>query len=108
MNHQRILLLLLTAIVASVTTSLILVRYSRLRAAEGLPNPTDIPTHLLMPPAPTVLWGQDLLKNRRDGKAQVEKAYLVLIDMSHVSGADRRRFEFGLRSDGVVVWREIK
>ena len=60
----------------------------------------------------TTMWGEDYLKAHaslmigatKEQAASVTKMYFVMI-----AGSDGRPgYEFGLRSDGVVVWREIK
>jgi hypothetical protein len=55
--------------------------------------------------APLTLWGDDLkaLYPEAFAKPTVENFYITLIQIQHGPS-----FEFGLRSDGVVVWREVK
>lgn len=56
------------------------------------------------PTPPTTMWGQDWLKTQTgNASLNVSKFHFVLIGGTHGPS-----YELGLRSDGVVVWREVK
>lgn len=63
-------------------------------------------------PSLTVKWGDDLIREAYSNPApgvpadtsKPAKLHIVYVQV-HPQG---RSYEFGLRSDGVVVWREVK
>lgn len=57
--------------------------------------------------APTIMWGDDFMKAHPDifKNANWKTDHYQFI---HVGNSTGPSYELGLRSDGVVVWREIK
>lgn len=78
---------------------------TKLLLALALVGVTGCQTHKI---APTVLWPNEVWQAEAEKRKQDHPGTIQYGPFEFSAEASGKRYEFGLRSDGCVVWRERK